>query len=172
MRSLALSLALIMLLSCPAFAADSCVSGHVPAAAISGSGKGTRLVFHAYDAALYAPEGVYDANKPFALKLTYRMNFRGTDIADESVRQMRHLGMNDERALTQWHERMAKIFPDVKPGDSLTGVHLANGQTFFCRAGHEIGRVKDKAFGRYFFGIWLDSRSEDPALRDSLLGPS
>lgn len=173
MRSLAFFLcAALMLLASPAFAADDCIVRNVPHAVVSGSGKGTRLVFHVYDATLYAPDGVYNAKKPFALKLTYRMNFKGADIADESVRQMRHLGMNDDPTLAQWHEDMEKIFPDVKPGDSLTGIHLANDQTLFCHGGREIGHVNDKAFGHYFFGIWLDDKSEDPALRDNLLKKS
>ena len=173
MRSFVFFLCLaVMQMAGAAFAADSCIITHVPAASVIGSGKGKYLVFHIYDAALYAPNGSYSAKKPFALRLTYRMNFKRNDIANESVRQIRHLGMKDEKVLLKWREDMEKIFPDVKPGDSLTGIHLTNGQTLFCQAGREIGSMNDRDFSHYFFGIWLDRESEDPVLRRNLLKES
>ena len=162
----------LLLIATPSFAGDSCIAKYVPAASVSGSGKGTRLFFHVYDATLYAPNGVYNEKKPYALELVYHVNINGEDIAQDSVRQIRRMGMKDDSTLIKWHKELKEIFPNVKPGDSLTGVHLASGQTLFCRDQHEIGRIKNKEFSRYFFGIWLDKKSEDATLRRNLLEQS
>lgn len=162
----------LLLTASPSFAADNCITKHVPVASVSGSGKGMRLFFHVYDATLYAPQGVYNGKKPYALTLAYQVKVKGEDIAQDSVRQMKRLGIEDESVLIKWHQALEKIFPDIGPGDSLTGVHLANGQTLFCRDGHEIGRVRSAEFSRYFFGIWLDKKSEDATLRRNLLEQS
>lgn len=135
-----------------------------------GQGRMTFMLWHVYDAALYAPRGQYARGGDFALQLTYRQTIKGRDIADTSVEEMRRAGMRDEIKLAAWHTRMRDIFPDVKPGDVLTGVHLATGESVFCAQGREAGRIRDPEFGEHFFNIWLADTTRAPALRRSLLG--
>jgi hypothetical protein len=160
------------LLAATPVAADPfhCTQKFVPDAALVGKGDLTYMIWHVYDAALYAPKGRFDENKTFSLKLTYKRNIEGRKIADTSAEEMRKHGMGDEIKLAAWHGMMRDIFPDITPGDSLTGVYTEKGHTVFCMGGKEIGKITDRDFGRWFFGIWLDEKTSAPDLRRKLLG--
>ncbi len=70
--------------------------------------------------------------------------------------------------MTQWGEQMGRIFPDVRPGDEILGVHLSDGARFFLND-RQVGAIDDPAFARAFFAIWLDPRTSAPELRSALL---
>lgn len=156
----------------PALAETSsaCIVKHVPQAKPVGTGRLTVMVWDVYDATLYAPRGTYDAGRPFSLKLKYLREIKGSDIAQTSVQEMRRLGLTDEQKLNGYYKQLVSIIPDVDKHTELTGIYTASGETVFCKGHKEIGRVTDKNFGRYFFGIWLDEQSTAPDLRRRLLG--
>lgn len=151
-----------------AMAADP-LAAHIPDAQTLGKGSFHYLFMHIYDAELSAPAGHFDKTRPFALSLTYQRSLAGEDIAEESIRQMRRQGWKDEAQLSRWHEQMRAIFPDVKKGDTLIGLH-DKGMTVFYKDGVNIGEIKDPAFKDAFFDIWLGERSTEPKLRKQLLG--
>ena len=132
-----------------------------------GSGEFRRFGFLIYEATLWAG-GEDPVRPPLALKLTYKRNIAGRDIAEASVNEIRNLGLADETRLKAWGEQMERIFPDVRPGDHLLGLHLPEGARFFYND-RDIGRVAEPAFARAFFGIWLDARTSAPELRAALL---
>ncbi|UCV07449.1 chalcone isomerase family protein [Dechloromonas denitrificans] len=132
-----------------------------------GSGEFRRFGFLIYEATLWAA-GDDPARPPLALKLTYRRSIAGQDIAEASVKEIRALGMADETQLRLWGEQMARIFPDVGPGDQITGLYLPAGARFFYND-RLIGALGDPAFANAFFAIWLDARTSAPALRSALL---
>lgn len=153
----------------PAYAMDY-INVHVPDAKVVGEGRLKVLLFDVYDAALYAPGGIWQANGPYALHLKYLRDIEGRKIADRSVEEMRRQGLSDEVKLATWHKQMREIFPAVSEGTELTGVLTQSGQTIFYEDGHEIGRVRDSDFGSAFFGIWLRDNTSAPDLRRKLLG--
>jgi hypothetical protein len=65
---------------------------------------------------------------------------------------------------------MRRIFPDVKDGDRLAGLHLPGEGARFWLNGRPAGAVTDPEFSRLFFGIWLAPTTSEPALRLALLG--
>ncbi|WP_246541887.1 chalcone isomerase family protein [Roseibium polysiphoniae] len=142
----------------------------VPAAGLVGEGRLTFLGFRIFDAQLYAPSGAYDPSKPFALKLTYLRSFKGEAIAKRTEKEMRRQGMPKGATLNGWTRDMARIFPNVSPGQSIIGVRDNKGHTLFYAGGRRIGSIKDKAFTKRFFSIWLGSNTNDPALRSRLIG--
>ncbi|WP_209003538.1 chalcone isomerase family protein [Labrenzia sp. CE80] len=142
----------------------------VPAASLVGAGRLTFLGFRIFDAKLYAPSGTYDPSKPFALKLTYLRSFKGEAIARRTEKEMLRQGMPKGAALNGWTRDMARIFPDVGPGQSIIGVRDNKGHTLFYSGGRRIGSIKDKTFTKRFFSIWLGSNTNDPALRSRLIG--
>lgn len=152
----------------PIYAADY-IQTYVPEAKIVGQGRATVLVWDIYDAKLYAPEGVYDESKPFALELKYLQELEGRKIADHAVGEMRRLGFNNEIKLAAWHDRMNQIFPDVSPGSTITGIYRPGGPTVFYEDNRQAGLIDDPFFGKEFFRIWLDARTSTPGLRQSLL---
>ncbi|MBL8420686.1 MAG: chalcone isomerase family protein [Dechloromonas sp.] len=132
-----------------------------------GSGEFRRFGFLVYEATLWAG-GEDPLRPPLALKLTYKRNISGRDIADASVKEIRNLGVADEARLRGWGEEMVRIFPDVRPGDHILGVQLPDAARFFFND-RSIGTIEDPAFARAFFAIWLDARTSAPDLRAALL---
>lgn len=131
-----------------------------------GAGEFRRFGFLVYEAQLWV--GADPSTPPLALQLTYKREIPGKAIVDASVSEMRELGA-DEGALEKWRSTMARIFPDVRPGDRITGIYHDGAATFLYND-RMIGRVEDADFARLFFGIWLDPRTSAPRLRDQLLG--
>lgn len=109
-------------------------------------------------------------DRDFALELVYAMSLPGARIAersDQEIGRQPDRGSAVERA--NWLARMRAIFPDVRAGDRITGIYRAGGPTRFLLNDKPLGEVDDPAFGRAFFGIWLDPRTSEPALREALL---
>ncbi len=147
----------------PAFAAE-------PAAPVRGlrrwgPGEYRRFGFLVYEATLWG--GDDPARPPLALRLDYRRNIAGSAIAEASVKEMRQLGA-DEALLRRWGPEMARLFPDVKPGDHIVGVYRPEGASFLFN-GRPLGEIPEPEFARRFFGIWLDPRTSAPDLRAALL---
>jgi hypothetical protein len=85
-----------------------------------------------------------------------------------SVDEMRRLGAS-EAQLQRWEPELRRVFPDVKEGDSIIGVHYPGRGAAFFHRGRPTGEVRDAEFARLFFAIWLDPRSRSPSLRTALL---
>ncbi len=147
----------------------SYMQDHIPSPAEVGNGLYSFLFMDIYNARLIAPHGEYDANKPFALSLTYLRSFKGSAIAKESVKQMRGQGFDDTIKSAAWYTLMNDIFPNVHAGDTITGIATADKKTAFFLNGEEIGTINDPEFTDRFFGIWLSSDTSAPQLRSELL---
>jgi hypothetical protein len=131
-----------------------------------GSGEFRRFGFLVYEATLWAGEA--DPLKPpLALGLTYKRNIDGKAIAEASVDQMRRFGVSDAQ-LAQWGLQMQALFPNVKPGDQIVGLHLPDRARFFFNE-KPLGDIADAQFAQTFFSIWLDPRTSEPSLRTALL---
>lgn len=155
----------------PAHASDA-IKQHIPNAEKVGEGRFSFMLWDLYDAALYAPNGRWDADQPYALQLSYLRNLSGQKIADKSIEEMRKQGFNDEITLADWHAQMVEIFPDVDKETHLTSIYRGNGETIFFNGSTEIGRVKSREFEKRFFDIWLSQKTSAPTLRAELLGGS
>ncbi|MFD1696375.1 chalcone isomerase family protein [Roseibium aestuarii] len=135
-----------------------------------GEGRFTFFGLPVFDASLYAPQGRYAPDGPFALALTYRRDFKGTAIAEKSIDEIRKQGRASEASLASWQEQMSGIFPNVKAGQSLIGVKTAQGSAVFYSGSRKIGEIRDPAFARAFFDIWLGSSTSNRSLRNKLVG--
>jgi hypothetical protein len=145
------------------------VSAELPALQPLGDARLRKMLVHVYDATLWAPASGWSGEAPFALDIRYALRLRGADIARRSVEEMRGLGYADEAELARWQAAMARIFPDIAPGDRLVGAHVPGiGARFYGAAGL-IGAIAEPRFARAFFGIWLDERTSEPELRRRLL---
>lgn len=135
-----------------------------------GSGEFRRFGFLVYEATLWA--GDDPQRPPLALRLDYRRRIPGRAIAEASVQEMRRF-VDDEARLGPWGERLRAIFPDVKAGEHLVGVHQGQEARFF-QDGRLLGAIDAPGFAAAFFAIWLDERTSEPQLRAALLrrGPA
>lgn len=123
-----------------------------------------------YDASLVASNGQFKQGEPFAFSLTYLRDFDGKDIASYSVDEMRKLGMVDEMKLAKWYQTMLEIFPDVKEGETITGIVDQGKSSHFFVGDQLLGLVHDEEFSVWFFSIWLSERTSEPEMRMKLLG--
>ena len=128
--------------------------------------------FDVYDMRLKAGPG-FDtarfADGPLALELSYLRNLKGADIAERSLDEMRELDTIAPAQADAWLAALRAVFPDVKKGDRLTGVHQPGRGALFYLNDRLIGEVADPRFSRLFFGIWLSPKTSQPAMRDTLL---
>ncbi|MBO6550829.1 MAG: chalcone isomerase family protein [Rhizobiales bacterium] len=142
----------------------------LPGAKKLGSGRLTYLGWSVYDASLYSQKKKFSFKAPFALTLKYHMAAKADDIAKLTIQEMRNLGLKDEVRLAAWYRQMLSIFPNVKKGTELTGVYNPEKGTQFFLQQKQIGSIKDKQFGKWFFKIWLSENTSFKELRLQLLG--
>lgn len=163
-----LLLALAAIGASVAMPASAALASDGPMAGLTrwGSGSFRRWGFLVYDATLWAAAD--PLRPPLALQLTYRRNIGGAAIAEASVKEMRQLGVADESTLQAWGEQMRRLFPDVTPGDRITGHYLAEAARFDFND-KPLGRIDDPAFASAFFAIWLAAKTSAPELRAALL---
>ena len=150
-------------------AADAVIS-EIPDAELVGSARLTFLFWDVYDAFLFAPKGIWSGAGPFALKLTYLRDLKGAAIVARTIDEIEGQGFTDRDLLEKWRAQLSAIIPDVSNGVSLTGVRRADGTILFYRGHALIGRVEDPLLADRFFGVWLDRKTSQPALRAQLLG--
>ena len=152
----------------------------VPAAATvlaplreAGSGTYSYWGLDIYQARLWVEPG-FDASalarQRYALELQYLRGFKGRDIAQRSLAEMRRQGSLDEAQAQRWLQAMQAAFPDVASGDRLLGVHVPGRGAQFYANGRPTAEVADAEFAQRFFGIWLSEWTSAPQLRAALLG--
>jgi Chalcone isomerase-like len=157
--------------SSPALSSPAALK-HVPNAQKVGEGRLSVAFWDVYDATLYAPNGQWSPDAPYALSIRYFREIEGTDIAERSIEEMKKQGFTDNTALASWNTQMRNIFPNTKNGTELTALFTSNKTTEFYHNGKRIGVIKDPLFGKQFFDIWLNKKTSEPSLRKALLGLS
>lgn len=126
-----------------------------------------------YEARLFAPQqfvAQQSFQAPFALELTYSRSFSGEKIAQVSIDEIKRLVIGNDKQHEQWLAQMKAIFPSVRAGDRLRGVHQPGQGAEFFFNDRPVGSIKDPAFSAAFFSIWLDPKTAEPGLRSALLG--
>ena len=144
----------------------------LPIATLSGQAKMTFLGFEVYQATLWVSPGFVDTaydQSAFALELAYLRDFKGAAIARRSIAEMRRQALMGAEQEARWEAQMLALFPDVKAGDRIIGVHQpGSGAVFYCN-GRLLGDIRNPAFAKLFFGIWLAPQTSAPLLRQALL---
>lgn len=142
-----------------------------PQAQLSGRSTLRFLGLAIYEARLWAgPDFALAryARHPFALELQYQRSLKGRLIAQRSLDEMRRQPDFPEHQAGAWSEQMQALFPDVAPGDRITGEHLPGSGARFWFNGRPLGEVRDAQFARLFFGIWLSPATSEPQARCAL----
>ena len=134
-----------------------------------GSGEMTWFGFSLYRATLWVA-GESPESSTTALQLDYLRDIPRERLVQTSLDEMRRLGAS-EGELQRWKPELERVFPDVKAGDCIVGVHRSDGGARFYYGDTVSGEVDDPEFARRFFAIWLDAQSRSPDLRAALLTP-
>ena len=136
---------------------------------LQGSGEMRWFGFAIYGAKLWRSGQEWQPDAPYALELTYRRNISAEQLVSTSVDEIVRLGEKDEQRLRQWRAALARIFPSVREGDTLIGLHEPGSGARFFFNGKPAGSLDDARLAAAFFGIWLDPRTQAPDLRARLL---
>ena len=148
------------------------LAGALPQAQRIGTGRLTVWGFQVYDARLWAQPGFRAANfdrAPLALELSYLRAFKAEEIAERSIKEMRRSKPVSDAQASRWMADLLRVIPDVRIGDSVTGVHQPGVGAAFWVNGKNTGEIQDAEFARLFFGIWLSPNTSEPKLREALL---
>jgi len=149
------------------------VAVSVSAARLQGRGTLRYFGLRVYEARLWAGPGFAAESyteQTFALELEYARGFAGGAIAQRSIDEMRRSAIVANGQAREWQAAMVRAFPDVAPGDRLTGIHAPGAATHFFHNGRPTTPVAGPEFARLFFGIWLAENTSEPALRRQLIG--
>jgi hypothetical protein len=141
----------------------------LPALKPLGEGRLRFFGLHVYDSALWVLGEAWSFERAFALDIRYAMSIKGRDLSRRSIEEMRNIGITDDAKLKRWEAAMDRVFPDIRPGDRLVGLHLPGREARFYNQERLLGTVPDPEFARAFFGIWLDERTSQPKLRAQML---
>ncbi|MFM8691214.1 MAG: chalcone isomerase family protein [Limnohabitans sp.] len=128
--------------------------------------------FDLYDARLWTLQGFEPQRlpaHPFALELQYLRRLEGPAIARRSIEEMRRIGTFNDAQAQRWLARLRELFPDVRAGDRLTGIHKPGEGAEFWFNGQRRGELADARFAELFFGIGLHPETSAPDVRERLL---
>jgi hypothetical protein len=147
---------------------------HIPTPLkLVGEGHMTWFGFTIYNASLWTATGQYNQfqnDLPIALHITYDKNIRGEKLAETTVEEWERLEFFDQQSRQQWGNQLAKIWPDVKPGDSITTLVTKERNTIFYANDIRIGHIQDENFSYALIAIWLHPNTTAPTLRANLIG--
>jgi hypothetical protein len=134
-------------------------------------GKGSHSYFglKVYEVTLWAANNRWNPAEPHALDLESNRAIPGAQLTDTGMNEMNRLGVGTPQQRQAWRGELQRLLPSVNRGDQLVVLQAPSHKTFFFYNGREHGEIDDPAFGSAFFGIWLDPRTKNPALRRSLL---
>lgn len=161
-----------ILFSHHAVADISIAQQHIDNAQLVGKARFKVLFWSVFDAELYAEDGEFSQDKPFALSLSYLREIKGSEIVAKSLSEIKSQDSFTGEKLASWKSELDSIIPDVDTSTTITGVQNNNFHTLLYENGTLIGEIKDPEFTRAFFNIWLGEKTSEPKLRSRLLGPA
>jgi hypothetical protein len=138
-----------------------------------GHGRLTFLGFGIYKTSLWNETGKYNglrSGQTMALSLWYERKFTRGQLIDITTREWERLGLASTEQQARWTRELESHWLDVRPGDNMTIVVTASGETHFYRQDRRLGSVKDPQFGVALLAIWLDPRTAVADLREQMLG--
>ena len=160
-------LLLALFIAASALASPDALRGEVPDLRQWGSGEMSWFGLSLYRATLWVA-GESPESSMSALQLDYRRDIARERLVQTSLDEMRRLGA-DAAQLKAWEGELQRVFPDVKEGETIVGVHYPGRGARFFHQGQATGDIGDAEFARRFFAIWLDPASRSPGLRAALL---
>lgn len=164
-----LTLFIMASLSAPASALEMIAKHYFDNAELVGESRLTVFLFKVFDARLYAPDGAFDPEQPFALSLSYLRKIDSEDIVESTIKEIRAQGAVESTRLDEWERQLEGIIPDVDETTTITGVRNKDAHTLLYKGYEKIGIIKDPKFTSAFFNIWLGESTSRPQLRDELL---
>ena len=129
--------------------------------------------FDVYHASLWASSTAFAAadwaTQRLVLELRYLRDFQGRDIAQRAITEMHSQRALSPEQSAAWLDSLQALLPNVRSGETLTGVYAPESGAQFLHQGKPVGDIREAEFARRFFGIWLSPQTSQPQLRQQLL---
>ena len=142
----------------------------VPNYGLVGEARFKVMFFKIYDAALFAPGGTYQADAPYALRLTYLINAKKDRIVDQTVKEMRRMKASSEAQIEAWIPVMEQAFISMPKGSYADFIHTPDGRLTLAAKGKRISVIEDTALAQAIMDIWLGPKVRDRRFQDRLMG--
>ncbi|MDA9930823.1 chalcone isomerase family protein [Alphaproteobacteria bacterium] len=142
----------------------------VPNVALVGEARFKVLFFKIYDAELFAPDGIYSPDKPYALRLTYLINAKEDRIVSQTVKEMKRQKAADTATIESWIPAMEKAFISMDKGSFADFIHTPDGRLTLLGNGEPVSVIDDPALSRAIMDIWLGPDIRDRDFQNALLG--
>ena len=136
-------------------------TGLVPDAEIVGKARFKVFLFKIYDATLFAPNGQFDPDGVYALRLSYLVDASKAQIVKRSLVEMDRQTKAGEAQLKIWKVFLDASFRDLKDGESATAIHNRDGSITFYLNDVEGETINDADFADAFMNIWLSDKAKD-----------
>lgn len=137
---------------------------------LCGQGLFSWSVFKFYTIRLLTASGRFDSTQPYLLDLSYLRKLSAQQIVTISLQEIERLVPPTAEQKASWRQALELIVPDVSLGDRLFGWFKPGEGVHFFSASRALGAIPDAEFAHAFASIWLDPRTQRPALRQALLG--
>jgi hypothetical protein len=134
-----------------------------------GSATVTRMMIRVYDATLWTDAKPWSMHAPFALTLRYGFHFSSQSLVERTLEEMQHVDHVPQQTQQALKLQLARVFPDVRSGDTITALFLPGKKTLFFHNSKPTGTIVGEEFGKVFFDIWLSPNTSEPDARHQLL---
>jgi hypothetical protein len=153
-------------------AAQNPLQPHLNSPRLVGQGKYIYWGFDVYWASLWSEDNPLRSDQwhtqRLALELRYLRDFDGKDIAKRSVDEMHKQSPLAIETATAWLKALEALFPNIRKGQSLTGIYVPNSSAPFLFNNQPLGKITDAELAKRFFAIWLSPQTSAPELRKKL----
>jgi hypothetical protein len=134
-----------------------------------GQGIFHKFGFRIYRATLWAPDGKWEAQKPYALQLSYFRSLSKDTLIDTVMSDIESQGGSDEATYERWKNVLENSLSDIREGDVLIGLSVPDEKTKLFYNGAVIANIDEQPFADAFFNVWLGDHA-DERLRTEILG--
>jgi len=162
--------ALALFISLPALAAPPEVADVIKSEKPYGEGHVNFLFIKAYIAQLWTDAPTWSMDAPFAMEITYGMDFDTDDLVERTIKELKNVdpGLSDTDVAKLTPE-LDRVYTPVKSGDRLVALYVPGKAIEFSHNGISTGSIPSEGFASDFFGIWLSPNTSAPSLRRDLL---
>ena len=162
--------ALALFISLPALAAPPEVADVIKSEKPYGEGHVNFLFIKAYIAQLWTDAPTWSMDAPFAMEITYGMDFDTDDLVERTIKELKNVdpGLSDTDVAKLTPE-LDRVYTPVKSGDRLVALYVPGKPIEFSHNGTPTGSIAGEEFAKNFFGIWLSPNTSAPSLRRDLL---
>lgn len=166
------AIALLCLLAVPAQAAERPpeLNGVFTAEAPYGTAELDWMWMDVYISRLWMDAEEWSYTTPFALSITYEMNFSRKQLVEKSVDEVARIHGLPQDRLARLDKELNRVFPAVRNGDRITALFIPDTEVVFFHNGTETGGITDKDLLIPFMDIWFSPQTERPELRKAMLG--